>query len=71
MDEALCESAFTSCAGDGLSSSRQVATLMTSDIVNTAFNIAWIYNVLINQFGNVAVLASADWRKLRRIHPPE
>ncbi|EKM56729.1 uncharacterized protein PHACADRAFT_254021 [Phanerochaete carnosa HHB-10118-sp] len=38
-----------------------VAILLVSDVVNSAFNIAWIYNTLVNQFGNVDALASADW----------
>lgn len=38
-----------------------VATLLVSDCVNSAFNIAWVYNTLVNQFGNLDALASADW----------
>lgn len=42
----------------------QVACLLIADTCNTAFNMAWIYNVLVNQFGNMEALAEADWCKL-------
>ena len=65
MDEALC--AYGAVPGNAASDPRtQVATLLVSDCVNSAFNIAWVYNTLVNQFGNLDALASADWRKWRR-----
>ena len=41
----------------------QVAGLLVANCVNSAFNMAWVYNTLVNQFGNLEVLASADWRE--------
>ncbi|GJE91842.1 hypothetical protein PsYK624_079930 [Phanerochaete sordida] len=38
-----------------------VAVLLLADTLNSAFNIAWIYNILINNFGNFDALARADW----------
>ncbi|KIP01529.1 hypothetical protein PHLGIDRAFT_131227 [Phlebiopsis gigantea 11061_1 CR5-6] len=38
-----------------------VGILLLADTLNSAFNMAWIYNVLINQFGNLAALSRADW----------
>ncbi|TCD63182.1 hypothetical protein EIP91_005879 [Steccherinum ochraceum] len=38
-----------------------VGFLLLADTLNTAFNMAWIYNVLINNFGNIAALETADW----------
>lgn len=44
----------------------QVALLVLADSVNTALNIAWIYNILINQFGKVsAIVTSFPWAHLR------
>lgn len=39
-----------------------VFAILLVDSLNTAFNIGWIYMVLINQFGNLEALAEADWR---------
>ena len=44
----------------------QVASLLVADCVNSAFNMAWVYNTLVNQFGNLEVLAGADWREFTR-----
>ncbi|TCD63783.1 hypothetical protein EIP91_004966 [Steccherinum ochraceum] len=38
-----------------------VGFLLLADTLNSAFNMAWIYNVLINNFGNNAALQTADW----------
>ncbi|KAI0925753.1 hypothetical protein AcV5_008402 [Taiwanofungus camphoratus] len=38
-----------------------VAVLFFADTLNTVFNIWWIYNVLINNFGNLEALATANW----------
>lgn len=41
--KALCVLSF--------SRARQVAVLLLADTVNAAFDLAWIYGVLINKFG--------------------
>jgi len=38
-----------------------VGVLFFVDTLNSVFNMWWIYNVLVNNFGNAAALASADW----------
>ncbi|TFY63802.1 hypothetical protein EVJ58_g3034 [Rhodofomes roseus] len=38
-----------------------VALLLLADTLNSIFNMWWIYNVLINNFGDVAALENADW----------
>lgn len=38
-----------------------VALLLLTDTVNTVLNICWIYNVLINNFNDMAALKAANW----------
>ncbi|TFY64988.1 hypothetical protein EVJ58_g2262 [Rhodofomes roseus] len=38
-----------------------VAVLLLNDTLNTVFNIWWIYDVLINNFGNVEALGRGNW----------
>jgi len=38
-----------------------VATLLLADTLNSVFNMWWIYDVLVNNFGDVAALENADW----------
>ncbi|EKM48485.1 uncharacterized protein PHACADRAFT_108868, partial [Phanerochaete carnosa HHB-10118-sp] len=38
-----------------------VSLLILADSLNTAFNIAWIYMALINNFGNFDILTRANW----------
>ncbi|KAH9928308.1 uncharacterized protein B0H18DRAFT_1000756 [Fomitopsis serialis] len=38
-----------------------VAALLLADTINSIFNMWWIYNVLINNFGDIAALENADW----------
>ncbi|KZT66293.1 hypothetical protein DAEQUDRAFT_768114 [Daedalea quercina L-15889] len=38
-----------------------VAVLFLADTLNTIFNCAWIYGVLINNFGNEAALGVGNW----------
>ncbi|THH27351.1 hypothetical protein EUX98_g6838 [Antrodiella citrinella] len=38
-----------------------VGLLLFADTLNSVFNMAWIYNVLVNNFGNDAALERADW----------
>ncbi|KZT01092.1 uncharacterized protein LAESUDRAFT_764018 [Laetiporus sulphureus 93-53] len=38
-----------------------VSLLFFADTLNTIFNIWWIYNVLINNFGNVNAVVRANW----------
>ncbi|KZT74604.1 hypothetical protein DAEQUDRAFT_761433 [Daedalea quercina L-15889] len=38
-----------------------VAVLFLNDTLNTVFNIWWIYDVLINDFGNVDALGRGNW----------
>ena len=55
MDENLCERQFItehpSRDRQSLNCDRQVGALLLADTVNSAFNMAWIYNILVNQFG--------------------
>ncbi|GJE92039.1 hypothetical protein PsYK624_081920 [Phanerochaete sordida] len=52
-----------------------VAILLLADTLNTSFNIAWIYKVLVNNFGNMDALMTADWlnasgaHRFRTIYP--
>ncbi|KZT72993.1 hypothetical protein DAEQUDRAFT_748975 [Daedalea quercina L-15889] len=38
-----------------------VAVLLFADTLNSIFNMWWIYNVLVNNFGDVTALENADW----------
>lgn len=38
-----------------------VGLLFLADTLNSVFNMWWIYNVLINNYGNLAALENADW----------
>ncbi|KAH9928854.1 uncharacterized protein B0H18DRAFT_1117680 [Fomitopsis serialis] len=38
-----------------------VAVLLLNDTLNTVFNTWWIYDVLINNFGNVEALGKGNW----------
>lgn len=44
----VCDSC---CVANTIADRPQVATLLIADTCNSAFNMAWIYNVLVNQFG--------------------
>ncbi|EKM49132.1 uncharacterized protein PHACADRAFT_167306 [Phanerochaete carnosa HHB-10118-sp] len=54
---------YASFRSDPLWIKAYVAVLLLADTLNSAFNIAWIYTVLVNNFGNLAALTQADWRK--------
>ncbi|KAJ3479104.1 hypothetical protein NLI96_g9294 [Meripilus lineatus] len=38
-----------------------VAVLFVADLLNSVFNMVWIYDALINNFGNLEALATANW----------
>ncbi|KAI0790693.1 hypothetical protein C8Q75DRAFT_806090 [Abortiporus biennis] len=38
-----------------------VVVLFVADTINCVFDIAWIYNILINHFNDLDALATADW----------
>ncbi|EKM59054.1 uncharacterized protein PHACADRAFT_249233 [Phanerochaete carnosa HHB-10118-sp] len=38
-----------------------VGVLLLADTLNSAFNMAWIYNVLVNHFGDMEALTEANW----------
>ncbi|KIP10607.1 hypothetical protein PHLGIDRAFT_125469 [Phlebiopsis gigantea 11061_1 CR5-6] len=38
-----------------------VAVLLLAETLNSAFNMSWIYTVLVNHFGDMAALAQVDW----------
>lgn len=46
---------------DSLCLKLYVGALLLADTLNTAFNTAWIYNVLINHFGDLPALTRVDW----------
>ena len=39
----------------------QVALLFLADFLNSLFNMLWIYNVLINQFGMFVILSKSPF----------
>ncbi|KAI0937414.1 hypothetical protein AcV5_005330 [Taiwanofungus camphoratus] len=52
---------FTSYRSDPKWMRIYVGILFLADTLNSVFNMWWIYNALINNFGNVEALAKADW----------
>ncbi|KAJ3558589.1 hypothetical protein NM688_g836 [Phlebia brevispora] len=52
---------FNTYENDGRGIKVLVAVLLFADTVNTAFDMVWIYDVLINHFTDVSALARANW----------
>jgi pentatricopeptide repeat protein len=64
MDETLRKWANNSLLiAKDFTKSLQVGALLLADTLNSAFNMAWIYNILINHFGK-----SQNARKAKYIH---
>ncbi|KAF9020946.1 hypothetical protein BDZ89DRAFT_1071869 [Hymenopellis radicata] len=52
---------FTNYSKDALWIKSYVVLLLVTDTLSTVFAMWWIYNLLINNFQNLAAFATADW----------